>query len=141
MNLQTAILVACEAHKDQIDKASDPYILHPLRIMFQFDDEQLKIIAVLHDVVEDSQITLDDLRSRGFSYDIVDALDCLTKRSSESYEQFINRVSTNKLAIKVKIADLKDNLKLERLPTLYESDLKRIKKYHKALKVLQAKYC
>lgn len=136
MNIQTAILIACEAHKDQFDKVGEPYIFHPIRLMFQFDDERLRVIAVLHDVIEDSKTTLEDLKSRGFGEEILNALDCLTKKSSESYELFVNRVSKNKLAKQVKIADLKDNLNVIRLKSISNTDLERIKKYHKALQFL-----
>jgi len=138
VNIQTAISIACDAHGDQLDKAGEAYILHPLRLMLQFDDERLRIIAVLHDVIEDSEITLEDLKSKGFGEEILRALDRLTKKSSESYEQFIGRVSKNDLAKKVKIADLKDNLNIVRLETISHNDIERIKKYHGALQFLSS---
>lgn len=96
--LDEAISLACCAHKGQVDKAGSPYILHPLRLMLKFDDENLKIISVLHDVIEDSSVTIDDLRCLGFSDLIVQAIDCLSKRPDEVYEDFISRVSINELA-------------------------------------------
>jgi len=136
MDLQTAIFIACEAHKDQLDKAGKPYILHPLRLMFQFDDTRLRIIAVLHDVVEDSSISLEHLAHKGFEKDILEALDCLTKRKGEEYKHFIQRLSKNTLAKAVKIEDLKDNLNVVRLESLTHIDLERLQKYHAALKIL-----
>jgi (p)ppGpp synthase/HD superfamily hydrolase len=136
MDLQAAIAISCEAHKNQLDKAGEPYILHPLRLMFQFEDTHLRIIAVLHDVVEDSNLTINDLQKKGFDKKVLDALECLTKKENESYEQFIDRVSKNVLATVVKIADLKDNMNISRLAQITEKDLLRLKKYHSALNKL-----
>lgn len=134
--LTEALFIALEAHKNQVDKGGHPYILHPLRLMMQFKEEELQIIALLHDVVEDSLFTLDDLKRKGFKKTTIEAIDALTKRVSESYQDFIGRVAKNELARKVKILDLKDNLNLERLPELHNGDFKRIEKYHNSLKYL-----
>jgi len=134
-NLNKAIEIAAKAHTGQVDKGGNPYILHPLRVMQNFcesESEAVKICAVLHDVVEDTDITLDDLRVEGFSKEIITALDCLTKRDSESYDDFINRVLTNEIACKVKNGDLADNMDLTRIPNPTEKDKERIKKYRKA---------
>ena len=136
VNLSYAIQVAFKAHEGQVDKALLPYILHPLRIMEKMDTEQLKIIAVLHDVVEDTNLSLLHLKSLGFDKEILEALDSLTRREDESYPEFIQRVKANPLAIKVKIEDIKDNLDVTRLDHLTSKDLSRIKRYHKALKEL-----
>ena len=135
-NLDQAINIAIKAHSGQTDKAGKPYILHPLRLMFQFDTETEMIVAVLHDVIEDSDITCDDLKSAGFSDEVINAIDCLTKRKNENYDRFILRISKNDLARKIKIEDIKDNLDLTRLNQMTEKDLKRIEKYHRALKTL-----
>ena len=135
-NLDQAICIATKAHSGQTDKAGKPYILHPLRLMFQFDTETEMIAAVLHDVIEDSDITCDDLMSAGFSDEVISAIDCLSKRKNENYDRFILRVSENDLARKVKIEDIKDNLDLTRLSQITEKDLRRIEKYHRALQTL-----
>lgn len=96
------------------------------------------IVAVLHDVVEDSSVSAEDLKEAGFSPSILAAVACLTKREGEDYLGFINRLISNPLAKKVKIEDIKDNLDVTRIDSLSEADLKRIEKYHKALKWLLA---
>jgi len=125
--LDMAIALASQAHLGQKDKGGSVYILHPLRVMMQMEYEDAKIVAVLHDVVEDSAFTFDDLKNEGFSDDILDALRCLTKKQGETYENFIERVLTNRLATDVKIADIKDNMDVTRLKTMIEKDLERIK--------------
>jgi (p)ppGpp synthase/HD superfamily hydrolase len=89
-------------------------------------------VGLLHDVVEDSPTTLDDLRREGFPEYIVQAVDCLTKREGEPYDQFVDRTKTNKLAIAVKLNDLEDNMDVRRAPRLEEKDLERLNKYLKA---------
>lgn len=133
--LNKAIEIASKAHAGQIDKGGNPYILHPLRVMINFcgsENEVVKICAVLHDVIEDTDVTLDNLRMEGFSEEIVSALDCLTKRDGENYDAFISRVLTNEIACKVKCGDLADNMNLTRIPNPTEKDKERIKKYSKA---------
>lgn len=130
--LDKAINIAATAHADQLDKAGQPYILHPLRLMLQFNTESARIVAIMHDVIEDSHYTFTDLKKAGFSDAIITAIDCLTKRNHEDYHDFIERVSQNEIATKVKIADIKDNLDITRLTELSEQDLQRIKKYHSA---------
>lgn len=125
-----------DAHAGQLDKAGQPYILHPLRLMFRFEIEVEQIVAVMHDVVEDSEVTLGDLRGSLFSEQIVEAIDCLTKREGEAYEDFITRVLSNDLASKIKTEDIRDNLDLTRLSKVGEKDLGRVKKYHRALRRL-----
>jgi len=131
--LDKAIMIASEAHAGQLDKSGQRYILHPMRLMQKFVREEERIVAVLHDVVEDSNVSLNDLKTYGFAKSIIDAIDCLSKRNNESYDGFIARISSNYLAKKIKIEDLKDNLDLTRLTSITDSDLVRIKKYHKAL--------
>lgn len=136
-SLSVAIKIACKAHKSQTDKAGAPYILHPLRLIQRFSDEDAMIVAVLHDVMEDSDVGMDFLVSEGFKPIILTAVEALTKRENEPYTDFIERVSRNNLAIKVKIEDIKDNLDLTRLAHIDDSDLNRVKKYHQALHFLQ----
>ena len=130
--LEKAILIAVQAHQGQKDKAGAPYILHPLRMMLQMPTEAEQIVAVLHDVVEDTPWTLDALRGEGFSEESIAALDCLTRREGESYEAFIERAGGNPIARRVKLADLADNMDLRRIGQLAENDLTRLKRYHRA---------
>jgi (p)ppGpp synthase/HD superfamily hydrolase len=136
-DLTTAIKIACEAHANQKDKAGEPYILHPLRLMQRLKGKDVMIVAVLHDVIEDSQLDLAFLEAKGFDKKIVNAVDAITKRANEPYQDFIERLSINEMAVKVKIEDLKDNLDLARLTSVDEKDMERIKKYHKALTFLE----
>ncbi len=134
--LDKAIAIACKAHEGQVDKAGQPYILHPLRLMLKFINQNERITAVLHDVVEDSDVSLKDLKAEGFSEDILEAINCLSKKTGENYDDFILRISKNDLASAVKIEDIKDNLDVTRIDNLSDEDLTRIKKYHRALKFL-----
>lgn len=136
--LETAIALACELHRGQVDKAGRPYILHPLRLMLSFESTTEQIVAVLHDVVEDTAVTLDRLRDLGFDPDVVAAINALTRRDGETYEEFIDRVSVDPLATRIKLRDLRDNMDVYRLPHLGEIDLQRIAKYHRAMLQLTA---
>lgn len=106
--------------------------------MLKMKDESARITAVLHDVVEDSEISFADLNALGFSRKILEALECLTKRENENYDAFIARIVPNLLARTIKIADIKDNMDLNRLESISEKDLARVTKYHAALKILSA---
>lgn len=108
--LERAISIATEAHTQQVDKGGEPYILHPLRVMLSVEGELERVVAVLHDVVEDSAWTLDGLRAARFPRTVVEAIDCLTRRDGETYAEFIQRCDTNDIARLVKVADIKDNL-------------------------------
>jgi len=137
--LERAIEIAVEAHKGQLDKGGSPYILHPLRVMMSVNGESEKIVAVLHDVVEDSDWTFEALLTDGFSNEVIEALKSVTKKSdNEDYDSFIQRAIRNPIGHKVKIADLRDNLDVNRIAELGEKDLQRINKYKKALKILTA---
>ena len=137
--LERAIEIAVEAHKGQVDKGGSPYILHPLRVMMSVDLELEKIVAVLHDVVEDSDWTFKALLEERFSIEVIEALKSVTKNSdNEDYDSFIRRAMENPIGRKVKIADLRDNLDVTRIAELGEKDLQRINKYKKALKILTA---
>lgn len=131
--LNKALRTAISAHEEQPDKAGKPYILHPLRVMLQFDDVNSQIAALLHDVVEDSSITFEDLEKDGYPTEVLAALHCLTKTKGEDYDEFISRVLTNPLACRVKLADLLDNSDLNRLTTVGPEDLDRVAKYARAL--------
>jgi len=131
-SLEEAIILAANAHRGQKDKAGAPYILHPLRLMMQMKSETERIAAVLHDLIEDTACSLEELSKAGYSQEILDALDCLTRRHDETYSAFIDRVKENPLAVKVKLADLEDNLNIKRLKTIAEKDLLRLNRYLKA---------
>ena len=131
--LPKAIEIAVKAHGNVINKDGTPYILHPLRLMMNADGYPEKIVAVLHDTIEDTALTLQALIEKGFPTEIVDALDAVTKQEGEEYDAFIERIALNPLAVKVKLLDLYDNIDVTRLPELGESDLKRTKKYHRAI--------
>ena len=137
--LERAIGIAVEAHKGQLDKGGNPYILHPLRVMMSVDLDLEKIVAVLHDVVEDSNWTFEALLAEGFSNEVIEALKSVTKKSdNEDYDSFILRAIRNPIGHKVKIADLRDNLDVTRISDITDKDVKRINKYKKALKLLSA---
>ncbi|PAU66561.1 GTP pyrophosphokinase [Pseudomonas sp. PIC25] len=136
-NIDKALEISCKTHSGQIDKGGEPYILHPLRLMLKFQDEESRIVAVLHDAIEDGEITTQHLEQAGFSEKIILAIECLTKKTGESYDDFLSRIIDNDLARRIKIEDIKDNLDITRLKTIDNKDLDRIKKYHNALARLQ----
>ncbi len=140
--LDTAIQIAAEAHAGQKQKNGEPYILHPLRVMMRVHTEDEKIVAILHDVLEDTPWNAEQLKARGFPPHILHALDCVTKRHGERYEDFVTRSASDPIAIRVKLADLEDNLDVPRLPELTEKDHTRLNKYlaahHRLTAQLQA---
>jgi (p)ppGpp synthase/HD superfamily hydrolase len=135
--LERAIAIAAEAHTGQTDKGDQPYILHPLRLMMQMRTDDQRRAAVLHDVVEDSDWTLDQLRSEGFSEPVVQAVDALTKRDGEPYDAFARRAAADPIARVVKIADIRDNMDLSRIPNPTRKDHARLENYRRALVVLE----
>lgn len=134
--LQRAVEIATEAHKNQVDKNNDPYILHVLRVMIAGKSINEKIVGILHDLIEDTPWIFSDLEKEGFSKEVVEAIKCLTKKEDEDYKQFVSRVKTNSLATKVKINDLIDNLDLKRLNEVSEKDIPRLNKYLAAYREL-----
>ena len=134
--VEDAVSIAARAHRGQKDKAGAPYLLHPLRMMLRMDTEAAMMAAVLHDVVEDTEWTFERLREVGFSEEVLEAIDCLTHREGESYQEFVERVRTNPIARQVKIADLEDNMNVRRIDQLGPRDLERLEKYHRAWRVL-----
>lgn len=130
--IEDAVEIALDAHRGQTDKAGQPYLLHPLRLMTTMRTEAEQITAVLHDVVEDSDWTLEALRGRGFSNEIVTALDALTRREGESYDAFIERAAAHPVARRVKLADIEDNLDVRRLAEITERDRERLDRYRRA---------
>jgi (p)ppGpp synthase/HD superfamily hydrolase len=137
-DLEKAILVATKAHAaiEQREKSGVPYILHPLRVMLQTRTEVEMMAAVLHDVVEDTKLTLEDLRREGLPERVIEAVDCLTNREGEPYDDFIERVKTNPIARNVKLADLKDNMDITRLVQLSGKDVTRLNQYLRAWREL-----
>lgn len=134
--LERAIQIAAEAHSGQVDKAGQPYILHPLRVMLRVHQgENERIAAVLHDVVEDSSFTLDQLASEGFPPEVIQALAALTKQPGESRLAAAQRASENAIALCVKLADNADNMDLSRIPHPSEKDKARLEEY-KAVRAL-----
>jgi (p)ppGpp synthase/HD superfamily hydrolase len=132
-----ALEVARRSHAKQVDKAGKPYIEHPLRVADNFRHTPAYVPAVLHDVVEDSDLTLDDIQEM-FGEEIAKIVELLTRRESESYPDFISRIiaSQNRDAMLIKMADLKDNMNITRLPHLGEKDMDRLIKYAKSYKCL-----
>jgi (p)ppGpp synthase/HD superfamily hydrolase len=131
--LERAIAIAAEAHARQVDKAGVPYILHPLRLMLRMETDDERIVAVLHDVAEDSPAwDLDRLRAEGFSERVILAIDFLTRRAGESYEEFIVRAGHNEIGRRVKLADLEDNSDLSRIATPSDKDRARVERYRRA---------
>lgn len=133
--LTQAIHLAISYHKGQVDKAGKPYIEHPLRVMNAVEGETEKIVAVLHDTLEDTSISLEEIEA-GFGSEVAAAILAVTRNKDEDYFDFIRRVKGNAISTKVKIADLQDNMNLSRLPVVTEQDRLRTSKYEKALTAL-----
>lgn len=131
-----ALKLCFEIHKDQFDKSEIPYVFHPFYLASQFDNEDLVVIALLHDVIEDSDLTLEDLVEYGFDEKVIAAIDVLTHKKGYSYMEYIRLIKTNELAKQVKLVDLTHNSDLNRLEVVSDKDLKRIEKYQKAIKEL-----
>jgi len=139
MNLEKAIEIAVTAHKGAVDKGDKPYILHPLAVMMSLETDVEKIVGVLHDVVEDTHWSFEALREEGFSEDIIEALRSVTKSDEDSsYIDFIKRAKNNAIGRKVKIADLKHNMDISRIPSIVNLDIERLERYRKSLEILEA---
>ena len=135
--LENAMSIAVTAHKGQVDKAGKPYILHPLRLMFKMNSESEMIAAVLHDVVEDTDWTFEMLKAEGFGEEVLDALRLLTHDKKVPYKNYLEAIKTNKIALRVKIADLEDNLDIKRIARPKLRDYARIAEYLKYYKELK----
>lgn len=138
--LEKAIIIATKAHSGQVDKGGHPYILHPLAVMMNVETNVEKIVAVLHDVLEDTELTLNDLESEGFGYDVLIPLGILTKGKGVSYDDYIKQIAKNNVARNVKIQDIRNNMDLSRIENLSKKDFERNKKYKKALHFLINSY-
>lgn len=132
-----ACSIAEQAHKGQFDKGGHPYIEHPLYVSTLVNSADEKIVALLHDVVEDSFVTLLYLEKQLFSDDIIYAIDCLTKRKGEKYDDYLKRVCQSKLAVTVKIADMTHNSDISRIPNPTQKDFDRVKKYKEKIEWLK----
>lgn len=122
-----ALQIAAAAHKGQKDKGGNDYINHPLRVAELVEGEEEKMVAFLHDVIEDTRVTLEDLKSSGLSQSVIEAVDAITKRQGESYHDYIERLIQNPIALAVKIADIKHNVDLSRIPNPTKKDIQRTK--------------
>ncbi|WP_308922593.1 GTP pyrophosphokinase [Janthinobacterium sp. J1-1] len=136
--LERAIEIAARTHAGQVDKGGAPYILHPLRVMLRVAPGAQQIVAVLHDVVEDSEVTFEDLEREGFSAEVINGLRAVTKVEGESYEDFVARAALDPVGKKVKLADLMENSDLSRIAEPSQKDLERIEKYGRAIRYLMA---
>jgi len=134
--IEKALQIALNVHAGQKDKGNQPYILHPLRLMEKMDSDITKATALLHDVLEDSDMDDADLANQGINDDVIEMVKLLTKNNHEPYETYIDRISTNSIATKIKIADLEDNMNILRLDNIDQKDFSRLSKYLKAWKKL-----
>ena len=136
MTLDEALTIALSAHSGQTDKIGEPYILHPLRMMLRMKSEAAQIAAILHDVVEDSSITLAVLKKAGCPAKVLRTVDCLTRRKGEGYEEYVRRAAGDRLAKMIKIADLEDNMDLRLDHGLAIKEKARMARYRKAYREL-----
>lgn len=137
--LERAIEIAARTHAGQLDKGGAPYILHPLRVMLRVAPGAQQIVAVLHDVVEDSEVTFEDLEREGFSAEVISGLRAVTKIEGESYEDFVARAALDPVGKAVKLADLMENSDLSRIAEPSQKDLERVAKYGRAIQYLMAR--
>ena len=131
--VERAVVIAAEGHAGQLDKAGNPYLLHPLRVMLRLDTDEERMAGVLHDVVEDCGWSIDDLRAEGFSEVVLRAVEAVTKREGESYDDFVTRAAADPIGRRVKLADLEDNCDLSRISNPTTKDFERIEKYKRAI--------
>ena len=134
--LELALSIATEAHRGQFDKAGIDYIEHPIYVASQVDTEEEKAVALLHDVIEDSPVSAEELLIAGLPEEVVTAVQVLTKKKEQDYQTYLETVKKNPLARVVKLADLKHNSDLSRLPSITAKDRERLKKYKKAIDFL-----
>lgn len=134
-----ALHVCFDAHKDQLDKAGAPYVFHPFHLAEQMPDELTTVCALLHDVVEDSGMTLVEMANMGFPAEVIEALSLLTHDTKTDYMDYVRAIAENPIARRVKIADLKHNCDISRFDMVDDGVEKRVQKYRKALRILRAK--
>ncbi len=136
-NTKKALKLCFEAHKNQVDKSGAPYVFHPFHLAEQMKDETTTTVALLHDVVEDSKYTLEDIVKMGFSEDVIEALTLLTHNHSVPYMEYVAKLNSNPIARAVKLADLEHNSDLSRLDVVDDRAHKRNEKYETAIRLLQ----
>ena len=137
--LHKAITIACEAHQGQFSINGEPYILHPLRLLIKAKSNEERIIAILHDVIEKTNISLADLKNKGFDQNIISSIDSLSRRGGESYVDYIGRLMQNRISVKIKLLDLADNIKMHSENNdngIYDV---KINQYKNALKQIRSK--
>jgi len=135
--LERAIGIALRAHAGQKTKDGSPYILHPLRVMARMTTGEERMAAVLHDVIEDSDLTLEDLRREGFPESVLTAVSLMTHEDGISYEDYVQRLKPDPMARRIKLADLEDNSDIRRLSGIEEKDIERLRRYHRAWQILR----
>ncbi len=135
-NTKKALKLCFEAHKNQADKSGLPYVFHPFHVAEQMTDEKTTIVALLHDVIEDTSYTLQDLRNLGFDEDVLGALELMTHDKNVPYIDYVAKIKGNAIAKTVKLADLSHNSDLTRLDEINEAALNRVEKYKAAIKLL-----
>lgn len=132
-----ALKLCFEAHKEQLDKSGMPYVFHPFHLAEQMPDEDCTVVALLHDVMEDTEYGVEDLRSLGFSEAVLTALMLMTHDNDSPYLVYVARLKSNPIARTVKLADLKHNSDLTRLSAVTDKDLQRVERYKKAIQLLE----
>ena len=132
-----ALKLCFEAHKNQVDKTGMPYVFHPFHLAEQMKDEDTTVVALLHDLIEDTDYTLDDLRQMGFGEQVLDAIALMTHDPAVPYMDYVAQIKTNPIARAVKLADLKHNSDMTRLDSITPYDEERAKKYRKAIRLLK----
>jgi guanosine-3',5'-bis(diphosphate) 3'-pyrophosphohydrolase len=137
--LNQVLIFAIQRTGDQVDKAHKPYILHPLRVMLNFEEEKEQLTALLHDLMEDRGVTTEELQTLSIPQDVIDAVVTLTHPKEEPYQDYITRILKNELACKIKLADLKDNMNLDRLPVITQKNLDKMQDYIIAQDRIKAK--
>ena len=133
-----ALQLCFDAHKDQVDKSGMPYVFHPFHIAEQMQTEETVVVALLHDVVEDTDYTIDDLRAMGFPESVTQALTLMTHKDGVPYLEYVAAIKGNPIATAVKLADLRHNSDLSRLDAVDDKALRRVEKYKKAVTLLTA---
>ena len=134
-----AMKLCFEAHKNQTDKSGLPYVFHPFHVAEQMHDEKTTIVALLHDVIEDTSYTLQDLRAMGFNQEVLDAIALMTHDNNVPYMEYVAKIRENPIARTVKLADLRHNSDLTRMDEITETELKRVEKYKAAMRLLTEK--
>ena len=136
-NTKKALKLCFDAHKDQVDKSGMPYVFHPFHLAEQMKDEQSTIVALLHDIIEDTEYTLDDLKTMGFNEDILEAISLMTHKDGVPYMDYVAKIKTNPIAKTVKLADLRHNSDMTRLEVITQKDQERVEKYSAAILLLE----